>query len=87
MELAITYDREAAMGDATSYEKNDHLAILTLNRPEALNAMNAAMRRSGSSAAHCPLRSAMGILRTGDLINAHEAWGSGSLTRLSPPES
>jgi len=33
------------MGEATLYEKKDHLAILTLNRPEAMNAMNAAMRR------------------------------------------
>ena len=33
------------MGEATTYEKKDHLAILTLNRPEAMNAMNAAMRR------------------------------------------
>lgn len=33
------------MGEATIYEKKDHLAILTLNRPEAMNAMNAAMRR------------------------------------------
>ncbi|MBN2238654.1 MAG: enoyl-CoA hydratase/isomerase family protein [Dehalococcoidales bacterium] len=33
------------MGEATTYEKIDHVAILTLNRPEARNAMNAAMRR------------------------------------------
>jgi enoyl-CoA hydratase/carnithine racemase len=33
------------MGEATMYEKKDHLAVLTLNRPEAMNAMNAAMRR------------------------------------------
>ena len=33
------------MGEATIYEKKDHLAILTLNRPEAMNAMNAAMRK------------------------------------------
>ncbi len=33
------------MGEATIYEKKDHLAILTLNRPDAMNAMNAAMRR------------------------------------------
>ena len=33
------------MGEATIYEKKDHLAILTLNRPEAMNAMNSVMRR------------------------------------------
>lgn len=33
------------MSEATIYEKKDHMAILTLNRPEAMNAMNAAMRR------------------------------------------
>jgi len=33
------------MGEASVYEKKDHLAILTLNRPEAMNAMNAAMRK------------------------------------------
>lgn len=32
------------MPEATIYEKKDHLAILTMNRPEAMNAMNAAMR-------------------------------------------
>jgi len=37
--------KEVAMGEATMYEQKDHLAILTLNRPEAMNAMNAAMRR------------------------------------------
>jgi enoyl-CoA hydratase/carnithine racemase len=38
------------MAEATIYEKKDHLAILTLNRPEAMNAMNAAMRREMSEA-------------------------------------
>jgi enoyl-CoA hydratase/carnithine racemase len=33
------------MGEATTYEKKNHIAILTMNRPEARNAMNAAMRR------------------------------------------
>ena len=33
------------MGEGTIYEKKDHLAVLTLNRPEAMNAMNAAMRK------------------------------------------
>ena len=33
------------MGEATLYEKKDHIAVLTMNRPEARNAMNAAMRR------------------------------------------
>jgi enoyl-CoA hydratase/carnithine racemase len=33
------------MGEATRYEKNNHLAILTMNRPEAMNAMNAVMRK------------------------------------------
>jgi enoyl-CoA hydratase/carnithine racemase len=33
------------MSEATIYEKKEHMAILTLNRPEAMNAMNAAMRR------------------------------------------
>ncbi|OGN88662.1 MAG: hypothetical protein A2158_07695 [Chloroflexi bacterium RBG_13_46_14] len=33
------------MGEATIYEKKDHIAVLTMNRPEARNAMNAAMRR------------------------------------------
>ncbi|MBI2849854.1 MAG: enoyl-CoA hydratase/isomerase family protein [Chloroflexi bacterium] len=32
------------MGEATIYEKKNHMAILTMNRPEAMNAMNAAMR-------------------------------------------
>lgn len=32
------------------FEKKDHLAILTLNRPEAMNAMNAAMRREMGAA-------------------------------------
>src|SRR4030042_413642 len=32
------------MGEATIYEKKDHVAILTMNRPDAMNAMNAAMR-------------------------------------------
>ncbi len=33
------------MPEATIYEKKDHLAVLTMNRPEAMNAMNAAMRQ------------------------------------------
>ncbi len=33
------------MSEATIYEKKDHLAVLTMNRPEAMNAMNAAMRQ------------------------------------------
>ena len=33
------------MGEATIYEKKDHIAVLTMNRPEARNAMNAAMRK------------------------------------------
>jgi enoyl-CoA hydratase/carnithine racemase len=33
------------MGEATLYEKKNHLAVLTMNRPEAMNAMNAAMRK------------------------------------------
>ena len=33
------------MGEATTYEKKDHVAILTMNRPEARNAMNSVMRR------------------------------------------
>lgn len=32
------------MGEATIYEKKGHVAILTMNRPDAMNAMNAAMR-------------------------------------------
>src|ERR1039457_5077897 len=37
------------MSDAT-YEKKNHLAILTMNRPEAMNAMSAAMRKIMSDA-------------------------------------
>ena len=33
------------MPEATTYEKRNHLAILTLNRPEAMNAMNSQMRQ------------------------------------------
>jgi enoyl-CoA hydratase/carnithine racemase len=33
------------MGEATRYEKNNHMAILTMNRPEAMNAMNSVMRK------------------------------------------
>lgn len=33
------------MPEATIYEKKDHLTVLTMNRPEVMNAMNAAMRR------------------------------------------
>ena len=33
------------MGEATIYEKKNHMAILTMNRPEAMNAMNAVMRQ------------------------------------------
>ena len=33
------------MPEAIKYEKKDHIAILTMNRPEAMNAMNAAMRK------------------------------------------
>jgi len=33
------------MGEATIYEKKDHIAVLTMNRPEARNAMNATMRK------------------------------------------
>jgi len=33
------------MSEATIYEKKNHMAILTMNRPEAMNAMNAAMRK------------------------------------------
>jgi enoyl-CoA hydratase/carnithine racemase len=33
------------VNEATIYEKKDHLAILTMNRPEAMNAMNAVMRK------------------------------------------
>lgn len=33
------------MPEAIIYEKKDHLAVLTMNRPEAMNAMNAAMRQ------------------------------------------
>jgi enoyl-CoA hydratase/carnithine racemase len=33
------------MPEAIKYEKNNHIAILTMNRPEAMNAMNGAMRK------------------------------------------
>ncbi len=32
------------MPEAIIYEKKDHMAVLTMNRPEAMNAMNALMR-------------------------------------------
>ena len=35
------------MGEATIYEKKDHVAVLTMNRPEAMNAKNAAMNSNG----------------------------------------
>jgi E-phenylitaconyl-CoA hydratase len=31
--------------DAVTYELNDHIAVITYNRPEALNAINGDMRR------------------------------------------
>jgi enoyl-CoA hydratase/carnithine racemase len=40
-----TSNTEVTMAEAIIYEKKNHLAILTLNRPDAMNAMNAAMRR------------------------------------------
>jgi enoyl-CoA hydratase/carnithine racemase len=33
------------VNEATIYEKKDHLAILTMNRPEVMNAMNSVMRQ------------------------------------------
>ncbi|MBI4296214.1 MAG: enoyl-CoA hydratase/isomerase family protein [Chloroflexi bacterium] len=33
------------MPEATIYEKKNHLAIVTMNRPDAMNAMNVTMRR------------------------------------------
>ena len=33
------------MGEASTYDKKDHITILTMNRPEVMNAMNAAMRK------------------------------------------
>ncbi len=33
------------MAEATIYEKKNHIAVLTMNRPEAMNAMNAPMRK------------------------------------------
>lgn len=33
------------MGEATTYEKKDHIAVLTMNRPDVRNAMNSAMRK------------------------------------------
>jgi enoyl-CoA hydratase/carnithine racemase len=33
------------MNEATVYEKKDHVVILTLNRPQSMNAMNALMRK------------------------------------------
>src|SRR3989304_6763909 len=38
------------MAEATIYEKKGNLAILTMNRPEAMNAMNGAMRRERGEA-------------------------------------
>ena len=38
------------MPEATTYEKKNHLAVLTMNRPEAMNAMSAAMRKEMSDA-------------------------------------
>jgi enoyl-CoA hydratase/carnithine racemase len=38
------------MPEAVIYEKKDHLAILTLNRPQVMNAMNAVMRREMGAA-------------------------------------
>jgi len=38
------------MPEATKYEKKDHLAVLTMNRPEAMNAMNGVMRKEMSDA-------------------------------------
>jgi enoyl-CoA hydratase/carnithine racemase len=38
------------MPEATIYEKKNHLAVLTMNRPEAMNAMSAAMRKEMSDA-------------------------------------
>jgi enoyl-CoA hydratase/carnithine racemase len=37
--------KESLMPEATMYEKKDHLAMLTMNRPETMNAMNATMRQ------------------------------------------
>ncbi len=36
------------MPEAIKYEKKNHLAIITMNRPEAMNAMNAQMRKEMS---------------------------------------
>ncbi len=36
------------MPEAIKYEKKNHLAILTMNRPEAMNAMNAQLRKEMS---------------------------------------
>jgi len=33
------------MPEAIIYEKQDHIAVITMNRPEAMNAMNSTMRR------------------------------------------
>lgn len=38
------------MPEAVIYEKKDHLAVLTMNRPEAMNAMNATLRRESGEA-------------------------------------
>src|SRR5687767_718758 len=38
------------MGDAATYERSGHVATITYNRPEALNAVNAQLRRDLNAA-------------------------------------
>ena len=40
------------MGDAVLYDRNDHIATITYNRPEALNAINGELRRDLDAAWH-----------------------------------
>src|SRR5438874_1389148 len=54
------------MGDAATYERDGHVATITYNRPEKLNAINAELRRDG-------MQYALELLLTGDRIDAARA--------------
>ena len=43
-------DHDGPYGEAATYERHGHVATITYNRPEALNAVNGALRRDLNAA-------------------------------------
>ena len=75
------------------YEQRDHVATVTLNRPEVLNAIHPPMAEELADAGgihklvrRLPWSAAMQLILTGELISAEEARRIGLVNQVVPAE-